>query len=413
MKGIGRFLALLALVLAIPVAAAARPAILDVRLGQHPDKTRLVLELSQAPSYRSYLVENPLRLVIELAGDDWAFDARRLPAPRGAIAGIRFARFDSASSRLVADLDAPVQLLQPVLLANGGSFRLVIDLVPVAGTQVAATTFVPVPVAEPVTPTAPAEPGAPVPEPKPLVAAPFQLASMGFPPPAKPAEPHRKPIIVIDPGHGGVDPGAIGSGGTYEKAITLAVAREVKRLLEATGHYQVVLTRDSDIFIPLRQRIEIARKAHGDVFISLHADSHANDATRGASVYTLSETASDAEAEALAQRENKVDLIAGVDLSKESEVVTGILIDLAQRETMNLSARFAGILVDEMARKTLLLRNTHRFAGFAVLKAPDVASVLVEMGYLSNGADEALLETKAHRKKLAEAIRRALDRYFD
>lgn len=410
MKGIGRFLAVLALGLAIPLAAAGRPAILDVRLGQHPDKTRLVLELSQAPSYRSYLVENPLRLVIELAGADWAFDPRALPSGRGAIAALRFAKFDAATSRLVADLATPVQLLQPVLLASGGSFRLVIDLVPLSGTQVAASSIMPISAED----TAPVGAGPPLPDPKPAtVPAPFQVASLGFPPPAKPVPPRAKPIIVIDPGHGGVDPGALGAGGSYEKTITLTMAREVKRLLEATGRYQVVLTRDADAFVPLRARIQIARRVHGDVFISLHADSHAKDVTRGASVYTLSETASDAEAEALAQRENKVDLIAGVDLSKESEVVTGILIDLAQRETMNLSARFAGILVDEMARSTLLLRNTHRFAGFAVLKAPDVASVLVELGYLSNGADEALLKTKAHRKKLAEAIRRALDRYFE
>lgn len=410
MKGIGRFLAVLALGLVVPLAAAGRPAILDVRLGQHPDKTRLVLELSQAPSYRSYLVENPLRLVIELAGADWAFDPRVLPAGRGAIAALRFARFNAATSRLVADLAAPVQLMQPVLLASGASFRLVIDLVPVSGTQVAASSVIPISAED----TAPVGAGPPLPDPKPLTAAaPFQVASLGFPPPAKPAAPRTKPIIVIDPGHGGVDPGALGAGGSFEKTITLTMAREVKRLLEATGRYQVVLTRDEDFFIPLRERIQIARRAHGDVFLSLHADSHNNGVTRGASVYTLSETASDAEAEALAQRENKVDLIAGVDLSKESEVVTGILIDLAQRETMNLSARFAGILVDEMARSTLLLRNTHRFAGFAVLKAPDVASVLVELGYLSNQADEVLLKTKAHRKKLAEAIRRALDRYFE
>lgn len=410
MKGIGRFLAVLALGLAIPLVAASRPAILDVRLGQHPDKTRLVLELSQAPSYRSYLVENPLRLVIELAGADWAFDPRVLPPGRGAIRNLRFARFDAASSRLVADLATPVQLMQPVLLTSGSSFRLVIDLVPVNGTQVAASSVIPISAED----TAPVGAGPVLPAPKPVTTpVPFQVASLGFPPPAKPVLPRAKPIIVIDPGHGGVDPGTIGDGGAYEKTITLAIAREVKRVLEATGRYRVVLTRDDDIFIPLRQRIQIARQAHGDVFISLHADSHANDETRGASVYTLSENASDAEAEALAQRENKVDLIAGVDLSKESEVVTGILIDLAQRETMNLSARFAGILVDEMARSTLLLRNTHRFAGFAVLKAPDVASVLVELGYLSNDADEALLKTKAHRKKLAEAIRRTLDRYFD
>jgi N-acetylmuramoyl-L-alanine amidase len=410
MKGIGRFLAVLALGLAVPLAAAGRPAILEVRLGQHPDKTRLVLELSQAPSYRSYLVENPPRLVVELAGADWAFDPRALPAGRGAVAALRFARFDAATSRLVADLATPVRLMQPVLLAGGGSFRLVIDLVPVDGSEVAAGSVIPISAED----TAPVGVDPPLPDPMPAAApAPLQVASLGFPPPAKPPSPHAKPIVVIDPGHGGVDPGTIGAGGTYEKTITLAMAREVKRVLEATGRYQVVLTRDEDVFIPLRQRIQIARQAHGDVFISLHADSHASDDTRGASVYTLSETASDAEAEDLAQRENKADLIAGVDLSKESEVVTGILIDLAQRETMNLSARFAGLLVDEMARSTMLLRNTHRFAGFAVLKAPDVASVLVEMGYLSNRDDEALLNTKAHRKQLAEAIRRALDRYFD
>jgi N-acetylmuramoyl-L-alanine amidase len=410
MKGIGRFLAVLVLGFAVPLAAASRPAILDVRLGQHPDKTRLVLELSQAPSYRSYLVENPLRLVVELAGADWTFDPRALPAGRGAVAALRFARFDAATSRLVADLARPVQLLQPVLLAGGGSFRLVIDLVPTDETQVAANSVIPISVED----TAPVAVDPPPPDPQPAAApAPLLVASLGFPPPAKPTPPRAKPIIVIDPGHGGVDPGTIGAGGSYEKTITLAMAREVQRVLEATGRYQVVLTREGDIFIPLRQRIQLARQAHGDVFISLHADSHANDDTRGASVYTLSETASDAEAEALAQRENKADLIAGVDLSKESEVVTGILIDLAQRETMNLSARFAGILVDEMARSTMLLRNTHRFAGFAVLKAPDVASVLVEMGYLSNPDDEALLNTKAHRKQLAEAIRRALDRFFD
>src|SRR5690606_19099653 len=142
------------------------------------------------------------------------------------------------------------------------------------------------------------------------------------------------------------------------------------------------------------------------------ADSHGSRDLRGASVYTLSETASDAEAAALAMKENKADLIAGIDLSSENEIVTNILFDLAQRETKNLSAHFAAMLVNELERETRLLRNTHRFAGFAVLKAPDVPSVLVELGYLSNPKDEAQLRSAAHRAKLAGSLARAVDRYF-
>lgn len=419
MRGIGRILAVLLLCLSLPAAARADPAVRDVRLGLHPDKTRLVLELSEAPRYRTFLVQNPDRLVVELAGGDWRLEAPSLPEGRGIVTGVRFGHFNASTSRLVADLGGPVRLDEPILLAGGGTFRLAIDLTPIAGTATAATPPLPSP------PAAPASLGtaagaAPVPQPKPAAewqapqpAPLMQVVALGFPPPTKPAPPRGIPLIVIDAGHGGVDPGAIGTGGSYEKNITLSMARELKKVLEATGRYRVVLTRSDDVFIPLRERIAITRRAGGDLFLSLHADSHANAATRGASVYTLSETASDAEAGALAQRENKVDLIAGVDLSNESEVVTGILIDLAQRETMNLSARFAGLLVDELARSTLLLRNTHRFAGFAVLKAPDVPSVLVEMGYLSNASDESLFNTKAYRRKLADAIRRAIDGYFE
>ena len=208
-------------------------------------------------------------------------------------------------------------------------------------------------------------------------------------------------------------PGRPSASGTYEKEITLAMALEMKRQLEASGRYRVVLTRDSDVFIRLRDRIEIARAAKADLFISLHADAHGTRDLRGASVYTLSEQASDAEAAALAAKENKSDVIAGIDLSNENEVVTNILIDLAQRETKNLSARFAAVLVDELKRDTLLLRNTHRFAGFAVLKAPDVPSVLIELGYLSSREDEAELRSAKHRTKVASAIMRAVDGFFE
>jgi N-acetylmuramoyl-L-alanine amidase len=218
-------------------------------------------------------------------------------------------------------------------------------------------------------------------------------------------------MIVIDAGHGGVDPGALGNG-VMEKNITLAVALALKKELLASGRYRVALTRDSDIYIPLRDRFKIARDNGADLFISLHADSHNDPFMRGASVYTLSETASDAEAADLANQENKSDIIAGVDLSKQSGMVTDILIDLAQRDTINQSNTFAVSLVSELKSDTLMLEHSHRSAGFAVLKAPDVPSVLIEMGYVSSQKDEALLSDKQHQSRLARAIRRAIDDFF-
>jgi N-acetylmuramoyl-L-alanine amidase len=187
----------------------------------------------------------------------------------------------------------------------------------------------------------------------------------------------------------------------------------LRRTLLATGRFRVVMTRDKDVFIPLRDRFKIARDKGADLFISLHADSSPSGEARGASVYTLSDTASDREAVALAAKENKSDVIAGVDLSKENQTVTGILIDLAQRETTNMSSRFASILVNDLRDDTMMLQNSHRFAGFAVLKAPDVPSVLLEMGYVSSSADERLLVSSRHQKKLAGSITRAIEDYFD
>jgi N-acetylmuramoyl-L-alanine amidase len=220
-------------------------------------------------------------------------------------------------------------------------------------------------------------------------------------------------VVVIDPGHGGIDPGAVGRHKVYEKVITLAMAEQLRKELTRRGRYRVVLTRDKDTFVRLRDRVAIARAAGADLFLSLHADSIANSKVRGASVYTLSETASDKEAADLAAQENKADLIAGMDLTGESTEVTNILIDLAQRETMNHSAAFARILVDDMADLTKFVRKSHRFAGFAVLKAPDVPSVLIEMGYLSNSADEARLLKASYRANLAKAIAEAIDAYFE
>ena len=220
-------------------------------------------------------------------------------------------------------------------------------------------------------------------------------------------------IVVLDPGHGGVDPGCIGSSGSYEKEIALATATEVAVLLEASKRYRVQLTRDDDEFISLEDRVARARQAHGDLFLSIHADAIPNSSVRGASVFTLSERASDAEAAALAQRENKADLIAGIDLSRHAPEVSNILLDLARRQTNNLSITLARKLVGELGRSVPLLTNSHRSAGFAVLKAPDIPSALVEIGCLSNREEERLLNMSGYQRKLAASIARSVNDYFD
>jgi N-acetylmuramoyl-L-alanine amidase len=223
----------------------------------------------------------------------------------------------------------------------------------------------------------------------------------------------RRRIVVLDPGHGGIDPGAIGLSGVYEKDLALDAARLVAQLLEATKRYRVVLTRTTDEFVPLPDRVARARAADGDLFLSIHADALPDPGMRGASVFTLSEKASDAQAAALAARENKVDLIAGIDLSRHAPEVSSILIDLARRQTNNQSIRLARRLVDDLGHDVTMLNNSHRSAGFAVLKAPDIPSALIEMGCLSNREEERALRTPSYRRKVAAGIARSINDYFD
>jgi len=325
---------------------------------------------------------------------------RPLPQGKGLTQRLRYGLFKPGTSRVVIDAAGPVAVKDSFLVKaiDGRGVRLVVDLVPT--TRVAFLGSVR---RADVRTGAASVAAKAIPRP----------ASFPFPrPPRKPKLFHTKRVIAIDPGHGGRDPGAIGRSGAYEKHITLTAAREIRDALERMGRYKVVLTRDRDMFIRLRDRIARARAASADLFLSVHADALPNKRVRGASVYTLSERVSDSEAAALAEQENKADLIAGVDLSNETPEVTNILIDLAQRETMNESVKFAASLVRELKRETRLLRNTHRFAGFAVLKAPDVPSVLVELGFLSNREDERMLLRKDYRQKLASAIARAINAYF-
>jgi N-acetylmuramoyl-L-alanine amidase len=239
---------------------------------------------------------------------------------------------------------------------------------------------------------------------------PFAVVAAPPEPRAKPAPKRR--LVALDPGHGGVDPGAISPNGHYEKDITFDTVCELARQLEGSRRYRVVLTRGSDEFVALRDRVAIARAAEAELFLSVHADALPNPGMRGASVFTLSEQASDKEAAALAARENKADLIAGIDLSRHAPEVSNILLDLARRQTNNLSIGLARRLVGELGREVPLLANSHRSAGFAVLKAPDIPSALVELGCLSNREEERLLRTRPYQKRLATLLARSIDDYF-
>lgn len=418
-------------------AGAAEPAstVTALQIAEQGGLTKVVIELSHRADYRVYLLDEPMRLVLDLPPVSWKLGARA-PAARGVVAGFRFGHFDAETSRLVLDLSDPARVRKSgyELASSRSAQRLVLDLEPVpreafaaevqpwaasggmlrgpaiaAASASAAAQLLDAP-------SAPA--GALAAQPPPSAAA---VPAAGSVPAARRSPPHakpprrgeKKPVIAIDPGHGGVDPGAVGVRGTFEKDITLAVAREIRRQLEATGRYRVVLTRDADVFLRLRDRVAKARAAEADLFVSIHADSIGTARMRGASIYTLSETASDAEAASLAARENRADIIAGVDLSAENKEVASILIDLAQRETMNHSAAFAAVLVRELGREVqLIATNPHRFAGFAVLKAPDIPSVLIELGYLSNREEEALLNRPHYRSKVAGALVRAIDAFL-
>jgi N-acetylmuramoyl-L-alanine amidase len=394
-RGIGLAVAVVFPLLADSVAEAAAPQVQGVRIGVYATKTRLVLDLDGTVDFRTFSLPNPWRVVVDLSEVTWSSGVKRPPRD-GLVTGMRFGLFRPGTSRVVVDTAGPVQVTKSFVLPPskpGDGFRLVVDM-----TRTTQETFMkgyrkPAPVPAP--PQIAARP--PDPAPSPVVPKP---------------RPGRK-LIMIDPGHGGVDPGAMSRSGVWEKHIVLAFAQELQRQLLATGRFRVQLTRDGDVFIRLRDRIALARKAGADLFISVHADSIGNRNVRGTSVYTLSENASDKEAAALATKENKSDVIAGIDLDEQPDEVVNILIDLAQRETMNESAVFAKTLVEKLALHRRMLRNTHRFAGFAVLKAPDIPSVLVELGYLSNREDERMLRSPKTRGMMAGSIAEAISQYFE
>lgn len=399
--------------LAAVAAARAETTAHAVRLAGHGDTARIVIDIDAPVRFDAFALAGPDRLVVDLEGVVWRLAERAPTVHLGPVKGLRVGQFGPATARLVIDLAVPTTIRQTFALPPTGTsgHRLVLDIgpggpalptAPAAERQAETASFtdtialalaVPLPTEAPRATTVAAV-AAPMPRLKPTLA---------------------RPIIVIDPGHGGDDPGAIARDGTYEKALTLAAARDLRDLLTGTGRYDVVLTRDSDVFLSLADRVEMARREGADLFVSLHCDALDDPAVRGATVYTVSETASDLESQMLAAKENQADLIGGIAFTAASydEQTTTILIDLTRRDTMNASARFAEALGAEVGKVAKLRRNSHRFAGFKVLKAPDVPSVLFEMGYVSNAKDLAMLRDRGERKTMLRAMVRAVDRYFE
>lgn len=380
-----------------PATAKAAGRVSGLRIGQGIGSVRIVFDADAEFDYNVFLLNYPKRLVVDTKNVYIGKALEKTRDKNNLVSRVRVGDIRDGKTRVVFDLLKPVVVKRVFMLPPQSTFkwRLAIDVSVASEREFVSKTGINFALGD-----------------KSLSAS-GSVQAGDDAGKAKAREANRKKIIVIDAGHGGHDPGAIGYSGVHEKNITLAMAKELKRQLDRKGTYKVYLTRSTDIFIPLRRRVEIARDYKADLFMSVHADSALNRRATGLSVYTLSETASDKEAAALAERENKADVISGLNLYEQSKEVSDVLISLAQRETRNRSSEFAKCLVDEMRKSVKLINDTHRFAGFAVLKAPDVPSVLLEMGYLSNKNEERLLRQESYRRKLAASAVRAIDCYFE
>lgn len=372
--------------------SALATTVSDVRLSTFSNGTgRVVVESDAKLNSKIFTLENPNRLVLDMTKSVIKSNVRKKEFKKNTVVSkVRFGKQGGDTARIVFDLSRTVEESHFVLPPEGkkGIWRLVVDLKPSSKPEVQKK-------------------------------APQQTNVVAAKTPVKKKEnasellpfAKSKKVIMLDAGHGGQDPGAISKAGRYEKDLTLKMAKETKKLLEEAG-YKVVLSRDRDVFISLRGRVKKAHEAKADLFVSIHADSAKNISARGLSIYTISEKASDKEAAALAERENKSDILLGMDLDDYQQEVSSVLIDLAKQDTMKESRRYADLVVKEMQRTVQLLPNAHRFAGFVVLKSPNIPSVLLEMGYMSNKKEEREMQKASYRKKLGQALVRAVNTYF-
>ncbi len=371
--------------------AESKPTVAkDARLAGDRERTRFIADLSRKVDVHVFALASPYRVIIDAPDVSFQMPDGIGNEKRGLITAYRYGLFAPGKSRIVIDVSGPFLIDKAFVLEprDDQPARLVVDLVPTDEKTFQAK----------LKETKPPEEATP--------------ASLPVPP-APVRAPDAKPVIVLDPGHGGIDPGTSSADGVTEKTVVLAFAKALKAKLEATGRYDVYLTREDDTFLPLRERVEFAQKKGASLFLSIHADYFPQTAEKaaGATVYTLSEEASDDEAKELAAKENFSDVLAGVALPSDSdEVVANILIDLAQRETQNRSTVFARSIVGELAGN--LHTRKLRSAGFRVLKAPDIPSVLLELGFLSNPDDEKHLLSEDWRERMSASLVEAIDSYF-
>ncbi|HLI99919.1 MAG TPA: N-acetylmuramoyl-L-alanine amidase [Bradyrhizobium sp.] len=386
-----------------PVATAHYPVASDARVAGDGKQTRFILDLDQSIPLHAFLLADPYRVVVDIPQVSFRLPPGIGSSGRGLIKAFRYGLVMPGGSRIVLDLTGPARIANASVLeaANGQLPRLLLEL-----EEVDRTAFDHLLAAE----SRPElRPGIAESKENTVASVPAKLAA----PPTVPSVPDGRPVVVIDPGHGGPDNGTQ-SGSESEKSLVLGFALILRDRIEKSGKYRVVMTRTDDTFIPLDDRVKIARNQSAALFVSIHADAlprHEGDA-QGATIYTLSDRASDAEAERLAETENKADAIGGVNLTEEPTDVADILIDLAKRETRTFSNRFARLVMTEMKTATRMHKHPLKSAGFRVLKAPDVPSVLVELGYVSNKEDFEHLVSENWRLRTAGALAHAIDLFF-
>jgi N-acetylmuramoyl-L-alanine amidase len=388
-----------------PVSSVRLPVASDVRLAGDGKQTRFILDLDQPISVHAFALADPYRVIIDIPQVSFQLLPGIGTAGRGLIKAFRYGLVMPGGSRIVFDLTGPAKIANASVLeaANSQPARLVLEL-----EEVDRTSFVQLLAPENRPDLRPAIVDAKETS-LPVSTAPAKLEA----PAASPSPSDTRPVIVIDPGHGGPDNGTQ-SGSDSEKNLVLGFALILRDRIEKSGKYRVVMTRTDDTFIPLDDRVKFARSQSAALFVSIHADAlprREGDA-QGATIYTLSDRASDAEAERLAEAENKADAIGGVNLTAEPTDVADILIDLAQRETRTFSNRFARLLMGEMKTVTRMHKNPLKSAGFRVLKAPDVPSVLVELGYVSNKEDMEHLASESWRTRTAGSLAHAIEMFF-
>jgi N-acetylmuramoyl-L-alanine amidase len=451
---------------AITMASIAAPAAVTAyRLSESAEKVRFVLEMTEKPTHKIFRLSGPERIVVDIQKLRWQAAQSQIPANIDNIIKVRHGIQPGDVTRVVLETKTvmKVVLVDIIPPRDQHSYRLVIDMVATPSNLAKLAPPAPKtpPIQQKILPTkkqdtlvveALTPPSSQIRQPVylsidgPISKSPLPVtkpasvpipalqeptnASIRLPEVATPSLPiptrkpgkliasvapaKHKPVIVIDAGHGGEDAGTIGSRlGIYEKDVTLQYALALQKDLQRSGKFDVVLTRNKDVYVPLKERVNKARKVNGDLFISLHADSNPILALKGLSVYTLSETASDTQTAALATLENKEMILHGKKVHSDSDEVGDILLDLVRRDTNNVSAQFAFTILKELKPHVKTLPTAHRFAGFAVLKGIDVPAVLVELGYLSNQDEERALISKAHKEKIISGLKRAIYRHFD